>query len=207
MKYPDFFDVVPGIRLRDPLAAFLGALEDGIIEYGYLDAVKLAGHSCPTVASAYWLTRQALRALYGENLPERGGIRVEFAAGMADGVTGVIANVVTMLTGAAGDGGFKGLAGQFTRRRLLSFDADVPLEIRYTRLDGQGQVDAAANPARVPAHPEMAALMQRCLSGVAAASEVRQFGMLWQERVQRLLLDHGEDAEVFVLRGSGCSIG
>jgi len=200
MKYPDFFDAVPGIRLRDPLAEFLGAAADGIIDYGYLDAVKLAGHSCPTVASAYWLTRQALRALYGENLPERGAVRVEFAAGVSDGVTGVIANVVSLLTGAASDGGFKGLAGRFERRHLLSFGADLPLEVRYKRLDGQGQIDAAANPGRVPANPEMGMLMQRCLSGMADAAEVRQFGMLWQERVRRLLLDHGDDTEVFVLR-------
>ncbi|MCX7169940.1 MAG: hypothetical protein NTY41_06485 [Proteobacteria bacterium] len=200
MKYPDFFDAVPKIRLRDPLADFLGAAADGIIDYSYLDAVKLAGHSCPTVASAYWLTRQALRALYGENLPERGAVRVDFAANISDGVTGVIANVVSMLTGAAADGGFKGLAGRFERRHLLSFGADLPLEVRYTRLDGQGQIDAAANPGRVPANPEMGMLMQRCLSGMADAAEVRQFGMLWQERVRRILLDHGEDTEVFVLR-------
>ena len=78
MHYPEFFDAVPRIRLRDPLAEFLGAFEGGVIEYAYLDAVRLAGHSCPTVASAYWLTRQALRALYGDALPERGGVRVAF---------------------------------------------------------------------------------------------------------------------------------
>lgn len=200
MKYPEFFDAVPGIRLRDPLADFLGAATDGIIDYSYLDAVKLAGHSCPTVASAYWLTRQALRALYGENLPLRGGVRVAFAADISDGVAGVIANVVSMLTGAASDGGFKGLGGRFERRHLLSFGADLPLEVRYTRLDGQGQIDAAANPGRVPANPEMGMLMQRCVSGAADAAEVQQFGLLWQERVRRILLDHADDSEVFVLR-------
>lgn len=33
--------------MYDPLAEFLGAAEGGLIEYGYADAVKLAGHSCP----------------------------------------------------------------------------------------------------------------------------------------------------------------
>ena len=202
MRYPDFFDAVPGIRLRDPLADFLGAAADGIIEYSYLDAVKLAGHSCPTVASAYWLTRRALHALYGDRLPERCGVRVEFAANVAEGVTGVIANVVSMLTGAAGEGGFKGLAGRFERRRLLSFDGELPLEVRYTRLDGQGQINAAAFPGRVPADPEMGALMQRCLSGLADATEIRQFGALWQERVRRILLEHGADDAVFVVRAA-----
>jgi hypothetical protein len=86
----------------------LGAAEGGLIEYSYLDAVKLAGHSCPTVASAFWLTRQALLALYGDTLPERGGLRVEFSAAAEDGVSGVMANVVSLITGAAGEGRIQG---------------------------------------------------------------------------------------------------
>lgn len=69
MRYPAFFDEVPRIVLRDPLAEFLGALEGGLVEFSYLDAVRPAGHSCPTVASAYGLTRRALGALYGAALP------------------------------------------------------------------------------------------------------------------------------------------
>lgn len=202
MKTPDFFDDIPRIYLRDPLADFLGAADGGLVEYSYLDAVKLAGHSCPTVASAFWLTRQALRALYGEQLPERGGLRVEFSAGAADGVTGVVANVVSLLTGAAGEGGFKGLGGRFERRALLSFATDIPFEIRYTRLDGRGQVDAAAHPARVPADPAIGPLMQRGVSGLADAGELRRFGELWQERVRRILLEHGNDAAVFTISRS-----
>jgi hypothetical protein len=43
----------------DPLAEVLGAGERGLIEYRHLDAVKLAGHSCPTAAGA-WPARAAL---------------------------------------------------------------------------------------------------------------------------------------------------
>ena len=203
MKYPDLFDSVPRIRLHDSLAAFLGAVGDGIIEYSYLDAVKLAGHSCPTVASAYGLTRRALQALYGETLPERGAIRVEFREDPRSGVTGVVANVVSMLTGAAHDTGFKGLAGQFVRRNLLFFTANVPLEIRFTRQDTGAQVDVAANVGQVPGNPEMSVLMQRGLGGEASADELQRFGALWQERVRRILLDHGDDPEVFVVRRVG----
>lgn len=197
---PAFYAEVPTIRLRDPLADFLGAARGGLFEYGYLDAVKLAGHSCPTVAAAYGLTRRALRALYGEELPERGGIRVAFAAHGASGVTGVIANVVSMLTGAAGEGGFKGLAGRFGRRSLLEFSVEQPLEIRFSRLDDGSAVDAAADLSRVPAAPEMGMLLQHCLSGLANTAEQEAFGRLWQDRVRRILLDHGDDPEVFVLR-------
>ncbi len=202
IEYPDFFDAIPRIRLHDPLAEFLGAAEGGLIEYSYLDAVKLAGHSCPTVASAFWLTRQALLALYGDTLPERGGLRVEFSAAAEDGVSGVMANVVSLITGAAGEGGFKGIAGSFERRSRLSFNADIPSDIRYTRLDGRGRVDAAAHLGRVPAAPEIGLLMQRCRSGLADASERQRFRDLWQDRVRRILLDHGDDAAVFSLQPS-----
>mgnify|MGYP003492414693 FL=1 len=45
--------------MRDPLAELLGAAEGGRLEYTYADAVKLTGHSCPTVAGAWLATRQA----------------------------------------------------------------------------------------------------------------------------------------------------
>lgn len=199
MNTPEFFAAVPRLRLRDPLAAFLGACDDGVIEYGYVDAVKLAGHSCPTVASAYWMTRQALGALYGAKLPERGAIRVEFSEDGLSGVTGVIANVVSMLTGATHDSGFKGLAGRFDRRQLLFFNAAVPLEIRFTRTDTNAKVDVAANLRLVAGDPEMPALMRRCLEGEASTDESQRFAAAWQDRVRRILLEHGNDAKVFVV--------
>jgi hypothetical protein len=199
MKHPDFFDAVPRLVLRDPLADFLGAAEEGIVDYAYVDAVKLAGHSCPTVASAYWLTVLALRALYGEELPERGAIRVEFRESRTAGVTGVIANVVSLLTGATTDTGFKGLAGRFDRRDLLAFDAELALDIRYTRADTGAAVDAAAHLRHVPADPALPALMQRCLAGAASREEALRFGQLWQDRVRRVLLEHGSDPAVFVI--------
>ncbi len=59
-KFPEFFAAAPVIRMRDPLAEFLGAAAGGLIDYRYEDAVRLAGHSCPTVASAFLMTRAAL---------------------------------------------------------------------------------------------------------------------------------------------------
>lgn len=200
MHYPDFFDAIPRFRLRDPLADFLGAAEGGVIEYRYIDAVKLAGHSCPTVASAYWLTRLALGALYGASLPERGGVQVSFRDSRVAGVTGVIANVVSLLTGATTDTGFKGLAGRFDRRSLMAFDAEQSLDIRFTRKDSGASVDAMARLRDVPADPQMAPLMQRCLAGEADAGEAQRFRDLWQDRVRRVLLEHGDDPEVFVIR-------
>ena len=200
MSYPDFFDAVPRISLYDPLAEFLGATEEGVMRYGYFDAVRLAGHSCPTVACAYWSTYRALSFLYPDTLPVRGDIRVEFSQDSTSGVTGVIANVVSMLTGAMSDNGFKGIGGRFDRRKKLYFSvADLQAEIRYTRLDTMQSVNVTANPQLVPASPRLPGLMSACLSGSATPEEAREFGQLWQVRVRRILLEHGDDPAVFAV--------
>ena len=197
MTYPDFFDEVPRVSLYDPLAEFLGAAQGGILQYGYIDAVRLAGHSCPTVASAYWSTCKALDFLYPDTMPVRGAIRVEFRQDSASGVTGVIANVVSMLTGATQETGFKGLAGQFDRRRLLFFAVDMPGELRFTRLDTGRAVYAAANLQHVPGSPRVSELMASCLDHTATPDEIAEFHRLWQERVRSILLEYGDDPRVF----------
>lgn len=199
MSHPDFFDAVPRISLYDPLAEFLGATEGGILQYGYFDAVRLAGHSCPTVASAYWATYKALDFLYPHAMPVRGDVRVEFRQGSASSVTGVIANVVSMLTGAMSENGFKGLAGRFDRRRLLFFAVEMPGEMRFTRLDTNQAVHVAVNLQHVPGSPRASELMANCLENKATRDEVAEFRQLWQERVRRILLEYGDDPRVFVV--------
>ncbi|MHB8166676.1 MAG: hypothetical protein ACYDDT_07870, partial [Sulfuricella sp.] len=174
----------------------LGAAEKGIVEYNYIDAVKLAGHSCPTVAGAWLMTRKALASLYGDEQPVRGAIQVSFRDGPADGVAGVIANVVGLLTGAAQSGGFKGIGGKFDRRNLLHFNAGITGEIRYTRLDTGINVDTTYHPESVSPSPGMKELMQKTMMGVANAEERSRFGLLWQDRVKRILIDHADDAEM-----------
>ena len=205
MQTPAFYDQVRRLTVYDPLAEFLGAAENGGIEYAYLDAVKLAGHSCPTVAAAYWMTLKALTHLYPDSLPERGGIRVEFRQDQLSGVTGVIANVVALLTGATHDTGFKGLAGRFDRRQLLYFSADVVEEIRYTRFDTGQAVEVSAQLQSVPFAPQTIELMQKCLNGSASPQETAEFRECWQARVRAVLLEHGDDPQVFVLRPVGQS--
>jgi formylmethanofuran dehydrogenase subunit E len=200
MSYPDFFAAVPRVTLHDPLAERLGAAENGLIEYGYTDAVKLAGHSCPTVAGAYLMTLKALATLYPDGLPERGGIQVELSAAQADGVAGVTAAVASLLTGAAGEGGFKGLGGRYSRRNLLVFAADIDTDLRFTRLDTGARVSVAYHPETVPAPPELQALMPKLLAGTTSVAEETEFGHLWQARVKRILIDHFDDPELVVCR-------
>lgn len=200
MSYPEFFAAVPRVTLHDALAELLGSVKNGRIEYGYTDAVKLAGHSCPTVAGAYLMTLKALARLYPDGLPERGGIRVELDAAQTDGVAGVTAAVASLLTGAAGDGGFKGLAGRFSRRNLLVFGAAIDAELGFTRIDSGARVAVACHLEVVPAPPELWKLMQKLLTDTASAAEAAEFGHLWQLRVKRILIDHFDDPALVELR-------
>jgi hypothetical protein len=199
-KFPAFFANAPTIATFDALAEFLGAADGGFIEYRYEDAVRLAGHSCPTVASAFLMARAALKALYPDRLPERGGLRVDFREPREAGVTGVIAAVATLITGAAEDGGFRGIGGHFNRRDLLNFGQTLARgDIRFTRLDNGALVEVAARLDRVPADPGMSALLPRCLAGSASPGERAEFGALWQDRARRLLLEHADDPEVVIV--------
>jgi len=197
--FPAFFAQVPSIVLRDRLADFLGAAAGGLIEYGYADAVRLAGHSCPTVAGSYLLSHRALRALHGEETPLRGEIAVDFREAAEAGVSGVMAAVVGLLTGAAGAGGFKGLAGHFVRRDLLRFGQDLPGDIRFRRLDNGQSITATLQLAQVPADPRLPSLLRRQLAGDDDPDSRRLFASLWQDRVRRILLDHFDDPRLVVL--------
>lgn len=198
-SFPPFFDAVPALRVLDPLAAFLGAARDGLLEYRYADVVRLAGHSCPTVASAFLATRAALRALYPDTLPRRGEVRVELRDAIEEGVTGVIGSVAGLLTGAAGAGGFHGIAGHFARKDLLAYGVPMRSELRFTRLDTGVAIGVSIDLRSVPGDPRAMQLMPRCLQGAASAEELEQFGAAWQERVRRLLLEHADDPAVIVL--------
>lgn len=201
MRCPYFFDQVRPIVMYDPLAEFLGAAEGGLVEYRYVDAVKLAGHSCPTVAGAYLMILKALARLYGGDRPERGAVGVELRDDAAAGVTGVIANVAGLVTGAAQEGGFKGIGGRFDRRHLLAFGAPIEGEIRFRRVDTGAAVEARYRPERVPPDPEMRLLLQRIQTPEATAQDRQRFGTLWQDRVRRILIDHIDDPELVVLSG------
>lgn len=199
MQYPDFYNSIRKITLHDPLAELLGASTGGLLEYGYLDAVKLAGHSCPTLAGAYLMTLKALAALHGDDIPARGNIRVAFRDDQASGVTGVIANVVSQITGAAGEGGFKGLGGKFKRNGLLSFNAGIEGMIRFERIDRAAAIEADYHPEQVPPDDSMFMLLQNLLAQRARPGDQDAFAALWQDRVRRILIDHFDDPALITL--------
>jgi hypothetical protein len=199
MNYPTFFDKVETIILYDNLSEFLGATTDGKIEISYLDCVKLAGHSCPTVAGAYLMCKTALEALYSDTLPQRGSIEVDIQDSEVEGVSGVIGNVIGYIVGAAGVGGFKGMMGHFSRDNLIKYSADIPSQIRLTRLDTQEYVNVSIDISKVPGNPEMKPLMQKALQGIATNEEKARFKELWQQRVEAMLLNKELSKEIITI--------
>ena len=197
MKYPAFFDHAPRIAMRDPLADFLGAAEGGLLEYQYLDAVRLAGHSCPTVAGAYLMARAAVRALYPDAPAERGGITVSMPANADEGVTGVMAQVFTLITGAAAENGFHGIGGHFVRKSLLSYDANSRSgTIQFARRDNGQAVAVELDTSVVPAPRNLRELLGAALSPEATLEQRNAFGSAWQGRVECMLLQHADDPQM-----------
>lgn len=198
MHFPDFFDHAPVVRVHDPLAAFLGAPADGFIEYRYADAVQLAGHSCPTVAGAFLTGRAALAALFPDGPAERGQIGITLPAPEDAGTIGVTAQILTLLTGAAADNGFKGLGGRFGRNGLLRFDEhnDEGGAIHFQRLDTDTGVYVTYDPSPVPMDPALRERLMAVMQDRADADELAAFGQAWQARVRALLLEHADDPAV-----------
>lgn len=186
MNYPDFFKTIEVIKVQDPLSQVLGAFLMGEYEFSYLDVVKSAGHSCPTVAGAYIVTQEALKVLYPNERAVRGNIKVEFEESLEDGVAGVIGNVISQITGATDKSGFKGLQGQFARHSLMFFNADIKSSVRFTRVDNNKSVDVTYNPQEVKPNPKMMQLMKKLGSGEATTEDVKEFGGMWQDRVKRI---------------------
>ena len=187
MTYPDFYNKIETIKVQDELSSFLGAFEDGIYEISYLDIVKGAGHSCPTVLGAYLMNLEALKALYPEAIAKRGEIEVSFSQRQSEAVAGVIGNVAMNITGACTTNGFKGIAGKYDRNYLLKFEQDInDASARFTRVDTKQSVDVVYDPSSIQFHPSMQALMQKCVQGNADEAERLEFGKLWQDRVERI---------------------
>jgi len=173
--------------MYDPLASMLGAITDGLITYSYLDAVKLTGHSCPTVSSAYLIAYKGIRELYPDNeYPVRGNIEVIVRDEKSEGVTGVISSVLSMLLGASDEGGFNGIKNYFSRKNLLVFNADIPSMVCLRRKDTQKQVLININLSVLKLKQVEPRLIQKILSKTATKDEINTFEQLWQGNVHTI---------------------
>ncbi|MEK6558813.1 MAG: FmdE family protein, partial [Planctomycetota bacterium] len=192
------FNNVESIKMKDPLAVVLGAMDKcDVFVYTYADAVKSAGHSCPAVAGAYKSTQMALKVLYGDEVSVRGNIKVTFKGGVDYKVNGPISQVVTLITGASAENGFKGLgtAGKYGRYNLMAFDKELKPDpkaicsIVFQRVDNGKQIEVTYCVEPVPTSERLDKLMPLVISGKASEEESEEFGNLWQERVKTILLN------------------
>ncbi|MDR4509148.1 MAG: hypothetical protein MRJ65_13105 [Candidatus Brocadiaceae bacterium] len=196
-----FFDSVAPIKMKDPLAVLLGAInKDDVFVFTYADAVKFAGHSCPAVAGAYKSTQIALKNLYGEDVPVRGNIQVALEGGTDTKVNGPVSHIVTLITGAAPESGFKGFGekGIHGRYNLMTFDLGKSLNptatcsMIFQRIDNGKIVKITYFADNVPMDKRAGKLMPLVISGKASGEEVSLFGDLMQERVKTILLNPPE---------------
>ncbi len=196
MINPPFFNNVPSITLSDPLAEVLGASMNGKLTYTYMDVVKLAGHSCPTVAGTYLMLLKGLSRLYEGKTPIRGEIKVYIKGVLGDGVVGVIANIASMITGATERGGFHGLGDKYDRRNLMVYDAELTGDMILQRLDNGNSVVLTYDPFVVPNDIRISQWMKAIIAGEANEQIREFFKFAWQDRVRNILFDYREDSKL-----------
>jgi len=180
MKFPEYYKNIEPIELIDKLAMFLGAPEDGKYKIHYHEIVKMAGHSCATVAGAYLMAREALKTLYKNETPVRGEIKVELRDNAEEGSIGVSAAVFTNITGAAGNTGFTGINGKYARRNLLSFNAEIVGFARFTRNDTGQSVEVRYFPANI-VHPGN--IMMSAIGPKATEKTIKTFPKRWKDMI------------------------
>ena len=197
--FRDFFKAVEPIKLKEPFAETLGAFKqrNAVVDYTFIDVVKMAGHVCPATAGAFLCCQKALKQLYPGEIPVRGDITVTIHGRPHEGVYGVISQIFSFLTGAAPETGFKGLGPKFRRMDLLKFSPQKTdskaLCFEFGRLDNDTTVSVEFSPHKVPFAQEKAKrlgqLMGKVLGEVAAEDELKEFQDLWIEKVRDMLLE------------------
>lgn len=199
MKYPKYYDLVPKIVLYDSLSDFLGALDDGIISISYLDVVKYAGHSCPTVAGAYLMSYLAIQEFSGnKKLINRGDIKIYAKGPKDEGTNGVIANVAAYVCGINDESGFAGIGGKMSRKNKLFYDNTLRCDLKF---EYQGNViEMSYNPSSIRPDKNMIPLLQKIIKGIASENETKTFKILWQNRVEKILLNRDNYDEIISIR-------
>jgi formylmethanofuran dehydrogenase subunit E len=197
-SFRDFLNEVEPIRFREPFAETLGGFnqENVILEYSFIDVLKMAGHACPTTAAAYLCCQHALQKLYTDEMPVRGDISITIYGEPDEGVYGVISQVFSLLTGAAPATGFRGLGHKFKRKDLLKFSQKKiepeALCFKFQRLENKKTVTVRFYPDKIP-FPEgkikrLGELLEKVVWEAAKKNEIREFQDLWMEKVRDMII-------------------
>ncbi len=148
------------------------------------------------------MVRRGLQLPYDSEMPERGGIEAYLRGPCDQGTAGVVAAVVTLVTGAAPETGFRGIGsrGRFARRDLLHFDATFDGVMALRRTDTMQGVVLDLDATVVPFAREMQTVLPKVMAGEADADEQARFAAFWQARVERMLLRHADDRALIQAR-------
>lgn len=181
----------PGpIQIRDPVAEVLGLVPNGEpLVVDYWSVVTHAGHSCPAAAGGYRLAQTGLDALYPDSLPVRSDVSVTAAAPEDAHPYGVIAGIISHVTGASDQRGFAGLGDGFgDRQNLLRFDGFEAegVAFEFGRTDTGEAVRVTYRLGDVP-RPADLGLLESVLDGSASDDEVAAFREAWHSRVRAVL--------------------
>jgi formylmethanofuran dehydrogenase subunit E len=182
-----FFENLPTIKLKEPLIDFFGTPMSEVVEFNFQDVIKVAGHACPTVLGAYLQTYYSLRTLYGDDLPIRGEIEISFRESEDSGTTGVVGNVIGLITGSAGIGGFKGLGGKFSRNNKTQYSADQKHKLIFKRTDNNKSVAVDYNPESIAFSKNISPYLEKSLLNTATPEEKKEMNHLWNERLQNII--------------------
>ncbi|MHC4839339.1 MAG: FmdE family protein [Planctomycetota bacterium] len=197
-KLAEFAASVAPIELSDPLAEFLGFRAEGeVVSFTLEDAGRFAGHLCPTVATAFVMTRAALKRLYPDSIPVRGDIELTIASAPDQFANGPLARVIGYIIGAARDDGFRGLMGNWPRKDLLKFDPEAtPFgSVTFKRTDTGSTVTITALAEKLPKVPEISTNLKSALEGDSTAHAT--FQTAWTQAVKNVF-NAGEDFLEFV---------
>jgi formylmethanofuran dehydrogenase subunit E len=178
----DFYSRVEPIRVKDPMAAVVGSTKPGeeIFEITIGDVGMYVGHICIGVAGAYRLTQLALESLYGDEVPERGKIRV------AANSPCVTLDVASYITGARA---FYG-CGE-ANKDALAVDKNLGEEgnfIMVFQREDTGRVVKGIFHKHIFLYPERKALEKEILEGKATQEQKERFWQMEQEKVRQILL-------------------
>lgn len=144
-SYPAYYNDLDRIVLKDVMTRWYTVNKTGILSYGLEDAAKNAGHVCPAVTGAYLMTRAALNAIkaeyeanpkpsetstydYEDKVLYRGGVKITMSGAENKGNgANAMANVMSGITGAQMESGFKGGPGYpfANRQNLLTYDSNL----------------------------------------------------------------------------------
>ena len=197
----EYIQQVPPIMMSDPLIELVGQTNEPI-PYHYEEVVKLSGHSCMIVASAWTMTRLALEELYPDGeFPVRGEIEIEMPGAEDEWNIGVFGEVMAYITGAAPKTGFSGsifAKGEpLTIRKNKMVYTEEPvgtpppkMEFIFTRTDTGKSVAVSWNIALVepPTNEKiLAEPAHKLASGAATPEEAEKFIQDWNDAALFLL--------------------